>query len=47
MVRCADEGCQRACRFIGFGADLPSWTCGLAPLLAKTRIGQQKQAKRR
>lgn len=47
MVRCSDAGCQRACRFIGFGADVPTYNCGQAPLLAKTgRVGQQKQARR-
>ncbi len=45
-VKCADDGCLRCIRFVGFSkTELPDrWTCGAAPLLSKARVGQQKQA---
>lgn len=44
-VKCADAGCLRTIKYVGFEeAELPArWTCGAAPLLAKERVGQQKQ----
>ena len=48
MVKCSQAGhelCQRAA-FFGKGVEGP-YHCGSAPLLPKSRVGQQKQTRRR